>query len=645
MNQLRMESERVLYSGIWVTVLSKGTATPSRAFTANDALSLRIRIPRQIGAVSATASLFFDADQTRQEIPVRFLSLDKGCDICEAVLPLLPVGLYYVGLSLETAVGRMGIRRTDREDHFRFYPLKKDELPETPIQLLFSDFRYPAPEWIYGGIIYHVFVDRFYKSGDLPLKPGTILNPDWENGIPQYPAYPGAPLPNNMFFGGNLYGIVEKLDHLKSLSVNCLYLSPIFDAASNHKYDTGNYLEIDSMFGGEDAFRKLLSEAEKRGIRVILDGVFNHTGADSIYFNRYGHYDSLGAYQSKESPYYEWYDFKEFPNKYTSWWDIDILPRMSPDVPSCRRYFTGKDGVIPHWMAEGISGLRLDVADELSDDFISDIKQTMQSFCKDSLLYGEVWEDASQKIAYDRRRRYYYGEELDGVMNYPLRTGLIEYFRARKVGALRYALTDILYNAPKRIRDAQMNLIGTHDTERILTALAGDARGNKTNDELATLRMTKKQREKGIRLLSLAYLVLATLPGVPSIFYGDEVGMEGYSDPFNRLPFPWHSMEETLLRAYRAIGAFRVSQAVYRTGDFRLLRLDGDTLAFLRTDGKKDYCTVINRKETASLTVESDARLTVLYGESQGKHTNALTLSPLSGAVICLSHGEELAFV
>ncbi len=631
-----MESDRVLYSGLWVTVLEKGIATPSRAFMAEDALSLRIRIPRQVGTTSATLTIFCDADETRTEYPVRILSLDKGCDVCEVSLPALPVGLYYIGLTVESAVGRVGIRRTDVLEHFSLYKIPGGERVETPLQLLISEFRYPAPEWLYGGVIYHVFVDRFCKVGEIPPKKGTVINPDWENGIPQYPAYPGAPLANNMFFGGNLYGVAEKFDYLKSLSVNCIYLSPIFDAASNHKYDTGNYMAVDEMFGGEDALLHLLREAEKRDMRVILDGVFNHTGADSLYFNRYGNYDSVGAYQSKKSPYYEWFDFQKFPNKYTAWWGIEILPRMSPDVPSCRRYFTGEGGVIPHWMKKGIAGFRLDVADELSDDFIADIKRTMQGIRKDSLLYGEVWEDASQKIAYDRRRRYYQGEELDGVMNYPLRTGLIDYFRAKKTDALRYALTYIIYNAPKRIRDAQMNLIGTHDTERILTALAGDARGKKTNDELAVVRMTKKQRQKGITLLSLAYLALATLPGVPAIFYGDEVGMEGYGDPFNRLPFPWHKIEKRLLAAYQEIGAFRRSQEVYKTGDYRLLQLDENKLAFLRTDGKKNYVTVINRNETDALTLRADRRFVVLYGEEKGKRAEALTLPPLSDTVVSL---------
>lgn len=192
--------------------------------------------------------------------------------------------------------------------------------------------------------------------------------------MPEYPAYPGAPLKNNRFYGGTLLGIIDKLEYIRSLGVDTIYLSPIFDAASNHKYDTADYMSVDSMFGGEKAFKALIKKAHEYGIGIILDGVFNHTGSDSIYFNKYGHYKTLGAYQSKKSKYYSWYDFKNYPDEYTAWWGIDILPRIHPDKPDCRKYFVGKDGVIAKYASMGIDGFRLDVADELSDDFIAEIK-------------------------------------------------------------------------------------------------------------------------------------------------------------------------------------------------------------------------------------------------------------------------------
>ncbi len=645
MNSLRMESERVLYPKLKVAVSENGTVTLRHAYRKDARISFRILVPRQVGTTALTLVLHHDESGKRSLYPCRWEAMEGASDVWAGELPPLPVGLYYLGFSLMTAVGCAACRRTDQDGVYWLYRSESDEAAETPFQLLFSDFRYPAPEWLLGGIIYHVFVDRFYKGEHtLPQKKGTVMNEDWENGIPQFPAYPGAPLANNMFFGGNLYGIAEKLDYLKSLSVTCLYLSPIFDAASNHKYDTGDYLTVDEMFGGVEALRYLIKEADARGIRIFFDGVFNHTGADSLYFNRYGNYPSVGAYQSKESPYYSWYDFKDYPNRYTAWWDIEILPRISPDKPLCRQFFTGENGVIRTWMKEGIAGFRLDVADELSDDFIADIKRTMQEYREDSILYGEVWEDASQKIAYDVRRRYYQGAELDGVMNYPLRTGLIKFFRSRSTDALRYALTDIIYNAPKRIRDMQMNLLGTHDTERILTSLAGDPRGESTNAELSVKRMSKSARKKGIRLLSLAYLTLATLPGVPAIFYGDEVGMEGYGDPFNRLPFPWHNMDEVLLNTYRTIGEFRTAHSVYKNGEFSLLALDTRMLAFARTEKGRAYVTCINRAPDAVLTVTGEAPLSLAFGSAEKKGSRVFTLAPLSGCVFTLSDQAQLDF-
>ena len=406
------------------------------------------------------------------------------CDAFEAELPRMQVGLYYLRFEADTARGRYYSRREGANYYLA------EEAAAFDFQLLISDFLYEKPSWIYGGIIYHVFVDRIFRGTETPPSAGGILDPDWENGIPEYPPYPGAPLKNNTFFGGNLDGVRLKLSYIASLGVNCIYLSPIFRAASNHKYDTGDYTTVDEAFGGDAALLRLVAEAEDYGIRIILDGVFNHTGDDSMYFNKYGHYDTVGAYQSKDSPYYSWYDFEKFPDKYTSWWGIDILPRINPDNPECRAYFTGDGGVIEKWMRCGIGGFRLDVADELSDGFIESIKECISKIRPDAILYGEVWEDASNKIAYEKRRSYYHGNALDGVMNYPLRTGIIRYLRFGETEPLRYALTDIMENAPKRIRDAQMNLLGTHDTERILTVLGGEFPEDGDNAAYAAYRMS-----------------------------------------------------------------------------------------------------------------------------------------------------------
>ncbi len=558
------------------------------------------------------------------------LSFAAGCcdgGVYETKLPKLPRGLYFLRFELATAYGEYVSYRTN--GFLSFKRMADDAAYD--FQILISDFLYPKPNWIYGGIVYHVFVDRFFRGSDTPPSCGGYFNPDWNNGIPEYPAYPGAPLKNNMFFGGNLDGVRLKLPYIASLGVNCIYLSPVFRAASNHKYDTGDYMTVDEAFGGDEALLRLIAEAEDYDITVILDGVFNHTGDDSIYFNKYGHYGSIGAYQSQNSPYYAWYDFESFPDRYRSWWGIDILPRINPDFPACRSFFIGDGGVVQKWMQYGIGGFRLDVADELSDEFIAEIKASVNSIKSDAILYGEVWEDASNKIAYGKRRAYYDGIALDGVMNYPVRTGIVRYLRHGETEALAYALTDVTENAPKRIRDAQMNLLGTHDTVRIITALAGEEANDIPNKILATKRMTEEERLQGKRLLALAYLILATLPGVPAIFYGDEIGMEGYGDPFNRRPFPWHRMEEKLLSVYREIGKLRRAHSVYREGEFRLLHLSADLLAFVRESGSNAYVTLVSR-ETKSCSFTLPPEATVLYGAPRKSDT--YVLPPLSGVVL-----------
>ena len=607
------------------------------AVNCGESLSFVVNLPRRMG-VTSLSIVFFDSEgREESRIPMHWQSFSHGEDEYSIALSVEEnfIGLHFYRFVLESAFGVLLGGRADEEGKVSFYAGNSENLKS--FQLTVTDFQDSTPSWIYGSVIYHVFVDRFRRCGDTPVREDAVLNEDWENGIPQYPEYPGAPLKNNMFFGGNLAGIEEKLDYLLSLGVNCLYLSPIFEAYSNHKYDTGDYMKIDLMFGGEEAFKSLLRAANQKGIRIVLDGVFNHTGDDSVYFNRRGRYESVGAYQSKNSPYYSWYRFQDFPEKYTCWWDIPILPRIHPEESSCREYFVGKGGVIAHYARMGIGGFRLDVADELSDSFIADIRSILRENTEAPILYGEVWEDASNKIAYGQRKSYYNGHELDGVMNYPLRTGLIDFLRYHQPDSLRYALIEVLPNAPKRIADAQMNLLGTHDTERILTALSGRLRGNRSNDELAVAQMSDEEYERGVSLLQMAYTALATLPGVPSIFYGDEAGMQGYGDPFNRLPFPWHRINKDILSHYQTIGRLRKENPVYREGSFALLRLDEYVLIFIRFDDCACHLTCLNcGEENFILSIPQNADL--LFAQKTQKSNGVFCISVGGSAVISLAH-------
>ena len=604
-----------------------GTAD-RRAVSKGEIVQLSFSVPTWLALSAVTVALYPDGQAKPQIKETAPWSDRAGAFDCFSVsldTSTVKTGLYWLTVTGHTHDGCLfGMVDGDR----CFFV--DDEKAHAPLQLTVYDRKYPTCDWLEGGIVYHIFVDRFAKGDPTPLQEGAVRCDDWENGTVQYPAYPGAPLKNNQFFGGNLSGIIQKLPYLASLGVSCLYLSPIFKAKSNHKYDTADYMEIDPAFGDEAIFAELIQGAKAHGMRIILDGVFNHTGSDSRYFNRYGTFDTVGAYQSRTSPYAGWYFFKQFPHDYESWWGIEILPKLNLKDKSCRSYFLGENGVIAHYASLGIGGMRLDVADELDDDFIATVKRRLCDERADNVLFGEVWEDASNKIAYDTRKTYYLGSELDGVMNYPLRTGILSYLKEGNPEPLRYALGEIFRNAPKEVADMQMNLLGSHDTERVLSMLGDISYKGKTNDEIATMRMTAQQRQKAIALLKMAYAIQATVPGVPSIYYGDEAGMEGYKDPFNRYPYPWHNQAAELLSHYRAVGRIRRAHKVYARGAFSLLYLDSDALVFAREGEGERFITAVNRSKR-TLIIETDGTDTLLlYG-----HTTAgkVTVPPMSCAI------------
>lgn len=450
---------------------------------------------------------------------------------------------------------------------------------------------FATPAWFKGGIMYQIFPDRFFKSGEILVEKGKWLHRDWYE-TPEFRPNEKGKILNNDFFGGNFRGILKKLDYLQSLHVTVIYLNPIFRAFSNHRYDTGDYMQLDPMLGSEEDFAALVSECGKRGIRLILDGVFNHTGDDSRYFNKYGTYDEIGAYQSKDSKYYSWYNFRHFPDKYDSWWGIDVLPAVNENCPSYIDFITGENGVLRRWMKYPLGGFRLDVADELPDEFVAKIRSAVKSANGDAVVIGEVWEDASNKIAYSTRRKYFQGEELDSVMNYPLKDAIINFVVSGNTSLLRRTVGMLLDHYPKCVLDSLMNILGTHDTVRVLTALGGVCAYNK--EEMAVLKLSAEQRAVATERLKIAAILLYTFFGVPCIYYGDEIGMEGYSDPFCRKPFAWDLIDEDILSHYRWLGELRSRYTVFRDGDYRELYHDDNCIVFERRKGKEAVITVAN---------------------------------------------------
>ncbi len=449
------------------------------------------------------------------------------------------------------------------------------------------------------GVMYHIFVDRFCSVGKVtpklcPEHPhlSANLRKDWGGEVDAY--IDDEKINNNEFFGGNLQGIISKLDYLKSLNVTTLYLSPIFESRSNHKYDTADYSKIDSMFGTMQDFQELINKAKEKGIGIILDGVFNHTGSDSIYFNRLGTYDTIGAYQSKDSPYYNWYKFTDHPDKYECWWGISILPHLNDADPGFIEYMTGRNGILINYMRMGLVGFRLDVVDELSSTFLDQLCRSIRRVKKGGLIIGEVWEDASNKIAYGERRKYFLGNQLDSVMNYPLKNSIIDYVKTGNVESLLACVYMLKDHYPTSVQNNLMNILGTHDTARILTVLGLDQTDNSSGYRKNNIYLTKPQLEKAINLLKQASLLQYTLMGVPCIYYGDEAGVQGIGDPYNRSCYPWGKENPTLIDWYSTLGILR-QNPVFIDGETNILHADNGVFVYERRKGEKRIVIAINK--------------------------------------------------
>ena len=402
---------------------------------------------------------------------------------------------------------------------------------------------------------------------------------------------------NNDYFQGDLKGITEKLDYIASLGVTCIYLNPIFEAQSNHRYDTSDYSKIDPLLGSEKDLVYLCEKAKEKGISVILDGVFSHTGDDSIYFNKYGRYNSVGAYQSEKSPYYSWYKFIKHPDNYHSWWGISILPEVIEESEGFLDFITGENGIARRWLRTGVRGWRLDVADELPDVFLDRFRKAVKEENPEALVLGEVWEDASNKFSYGERRRYFGGKQLDSVMNYPFADAIITFIRTGKVEGFSDKILTILENYPKCVIDVLMNHIGTHDTMRAITQLAGESCEYRDRTWQSKTKLTPEQYGLGVRLLKLAAVIQYTLPGVPSLYYGDEAGMQGYKDPFNRYCYPWGKENTELIEFYRSLGKVRGDCSCFKEGEYVTVSEMLGCLAYERRDRKDSVLVIINRNE------------------------------------------------
>ena len=435
-------------------------------------------------------------------------------------------------------------------------------------QITVYDPAYETPAWMGDGVMMQIMPDRFFRGGDFPCR--GKLHADWYEQ-PELSLSANGDNAANDFFGGDLLGIRQKLPYIASLGVTALYLNPVFLSPSNHKYDTSDYLQIDPAFGTEADLSALCAEGEKFGIRVILDGVFSHTGADSVYFNREHTFPGPGACDSKDSPYYSWYTFLHWPDKYRCWWGFDTLPNVDKTSRAFREFIIrGEDSVCAHWLRAGTSGWRLDVADELPMDFIAEFRARLKKENPQAALIGEVWDDPSRKVAYGALRSYCLGDTLDGVMNYPLRAAILGYLLGQISPAdCARQILSLYENVPPAFARANMNLLGSHDKPRALSVLADAGNMEPDRKYRHPVQLTPEQYALGRKRLIAAWNLVCALPGMPTIYYGDEAGLTGMADPYCRGTYPWGREDETLIAAYRA-AALRRKNRVLTRGDVRI---------------------------------------------------------------------------
>lgn len=602
---------------------------PFGAVAENTVVTLRVCMPRDWGCRSVMLSVMRDG-QLPEEHTCRWDGMNGDShEWWRVELAPAEAGLYWYAFRVEVALGSGWLVR--QQDGTAAYSPNVDG-PRW--QLTCYEAGFTTPDWLAGGILYQIFPDRFASSGEPKegVPSDRVMHADW-NESPEWRPDAHGRVWNNDFFGGDLKGIEQKLEYLQSLGVTCLYLNPIFESHSNHRYDTADYSRIDPLLGDASDLSSLTAAAKERGIRVMLDGVFSHTGADSIYFNRERRYRDDGAYNSPHSPYSDWYRFQRWPDRYGSWWGFDTLPEVDELSPAFMEYINGEGGIVERWLKAGASAWRLDVADELPDGFLDALRTRVKTTDPDALVLGEVWEDASAKESYGHRRRYLLGRQLDSVMNYPFRDAILGFLLGGSSDGFVGQVWDLVENYPPQTLRLLMNHIGTHDTERALTLLGGEPSCGRGRAWQAQRHLSEEERGLALRRLRLATLLQFALPGVPCIYYGDEAGLEGYRDPFNRGTYPWGNEDADLIAWYRALGARRRDTPALAEGGFYPVPSPEDTVCFVRRRGESALLCAVNRGWSESrVALPADfigAGICVGGGRVEG---HELVLPPLSGA-------------
>ncbi|MCH5159630.1 MAG: glycoside hydrolase family 13 protein [Clostridiales bacterium] len=567
---------------------------------------IRLQIHQVVSPSRVTLHIYSDDGKFSQDYAMYVDVSGDGYDnyLCEVKLKK---GLYFYFFKMEGVTYEQFIGIGVNQRASLYYDNVR------PWQLSVYKKQHETPTWLNKGVMYQIMVDRFCATGETKPTEDKIMR-HW--GEQPFFREEDGMVRNRDFFGGNLNGVISKLPYLKSLNVKTLYLNPIFAAYSNHKYDTENYEIIDPMFGNSEDFERLVAEADALGIRVILDGVFNHVGSSSKYFRE--------AIADETSPYRDWFNI--YPDgSYECWWNFQTLPRINATSLGAQKYFTGKNGIVRRWLKTGASGWRLDVVDEIADCMLDKIVSAAKKEKPDAVIVGEVWEDASNKVDYGVRRHYLDGSQLDSVMNYPLMEGIIQFVRNGNEQALSNVVFDIINNYPLFIRNNLMNILGTHDTVRILTNLAGNRLDNAPKESMARQKLSDEQYKAGCKLLKIAAVLQYTMFGFPCVYYGDEVAMEGYKDPFCRCCYPWGQENKLMLDFYRRLGELR-KLSVFSDGDFHQLVAEKGVYAFERQcpETESKAIVAVNRGEGNYKLYLGDVYEDALTGRKYSESCNLL---------------------
>ena len=604
---------------------------PYGAVPGGTSVKLCLRPPRNLGFTGARCTAIYESlNNYTAVIPMHWDGMELGRDLFRCELDTTDyVGLVWYSFVLTGPDG------------------KRLEIPTH--QLTVYDGSVSVPDWYGQSVGYQIFPDRFRRSripDPTGMVGGRTVHQEWTEEPVWKPDHNGE-VRNRDFFGGDFKGVIEKLDYLKDLGIDTIYFNPIFEAAENHRYGTADYDRIDPMLGTNEDFTLLCDEAHKRGMKVMLDGVFNHAGFVSRYFNGDGFYPDLGAYQSEDSPYRPWFAFKHWPNDYDCWWGIYSLPAVEENNEDYRKFiFADENSVVRRWLRAGADAWRLDVADELPDDFVAGIHAAARAEKPDAVIIGEVWEDGSNKISYNKRRKHILGGHCDGLMNYPLRNAILRFFQQGDGEGFVRSMEIIRENYPPFAFYSAMNSLGTHDVPRALTLLAmGGEQRDQSKQWRAEFRLSPEEKQLGVERLKAASLLLYAFPGSPTVYYGDEAGMEGFEDPFNRRPYPWGREDQELLEWYRSLGQLRHDHSALRAGSIRYVAGEQDLLSFLRKDEQEEVLVCFNSSdEPKKLTLDFYAELLPLLGSAEvntAEDEVSVTIPPRSGSAFLVNKVTE----